>query len=68
MSGSRTELVKRTVVLSKEIDKLVEMARISLGMNKSAFLKFCILRFLDESGLISERAREKMESELNGYR
>ena len=55
MGGKGKVLVKKTVVLSKEINDLVEKARKELGMNTSELLKVCIIRFLEDNGLIAEK-------------
>jgi hypothetical protein len=50
------------VYLPHEIFQIAESARDRLGMNRTAFYRYCIVKVLDEMGLLKERINERKES------
>jgi len=52
----RTELV----YLSEDLFLLVEGIRKNLGMSRSGFYRYCILRTLDSMDVLSTRAKQAM--------
>jgi len=56
MSPQKPDTIKvRGVALSQEFDSMVEEVRESLGMNRSAFIKHCILHFLETQKFVENR-------------
>lgn len=51
--------VRRTFWLSHGEDDLVEQTRKKLGMTRSSFCKYAIMRFLDELGVLKEVLKKK---------
>lgn len=54
--------IRRLVWLPKPIDKIAEEARKKFGMKKSAFYRYAIIRFLQELGVLSEKAQDELPS------
>ena len=49
--------VRRVVWLSAEIDRVVDDARQGLGMTRSGFIRYSVLRLLEDLSLLSKRAK-----------
>ena len=49
--------VVRTFWVPAEMDSIIEETRRSLGMSKSSFYRYAIMRFLQEINVLSSRAR-----------
>lgn len=49
--------VRRVVWLSAEIDGVMENARERLGMTRSGFIRYSVLRLLEDLSLLSKRAK-----------
>jgi len=49
--------VVRTFWVPAEMDAIIEETRRSLGMSKSSFYRYAIMRFLQEINVLSSRAR-----------
>lgn len=63
MSQERTKLVnknvaivRRTVVFNKPLDEAVEKVRQSLGMTRSDFIKYSVMRLLEQLNILSSTA------------
>lgn len=49
--------MRRVVWLSGEIDGVIEDAREKLGMTRSGFIRYSVIRFLQEMSLLSKKAK-----------
>jgi len=52
----------RVIYLPKGIDSMIEKTRYKLGMNRSRFIQYCILRTLQELNVVSEKAHESTKN------
>lgn len=52
--------VRRTFWVSRELDILIEDIRRKLGMTKSTFYRYAVLRLLEEMSILSTKAKEGM--------
>jgi len=53
-------IIIRAVVLSEDLDTLVEETRRKLGFNRSAFFKYAVVRLLQELSVLTERVHEEV--------
>jgi hypothetical protein len=51
--------VRRSVVLSRDIDEAVEKVRGNLGMSRSGLIRYSVLRMLEELNILSAKAHRK---------
>ena len=51
--------MRRVVWLSGEIDGVIEDAREKLGMSRSGFIRYSVLRLLQEMSLLSKKAKSE---------
>ena len=54
------EGVRRSIFLTEEIDALIEKARKDFGINRSEFVRVCILKFLADIGYFKERMKKRI--------
>jgi hypothetical protein len=54
-------VVKRTVVFGADLDETVEKVRTGLGMSRSGFIRYCVLRFLEQTNVLTAKAHEKFD-------
>jgi len=59
---SEPSIERRTVIFSKDLDRTVEGVRRNLGMSRSGFIKYAVVRLLEDLSILSEKAHEKPES------
>ena len=52
---------RRTMWISADLDAIVEEARKKLGLSKSGFYRYAILRLLQELNVLTTRVEEKNE-------
>ncbi|MCD6263954.1 hypothetical protein J7L60_06075 [Candidatus Bathyarchaeota archaeon] len=50
--------IRRTFWLPNDLDKIVEDARIRLGMSRSGFYRYAIIRILENLSILSSKAHE----------
>jgi hypothetical protein len=59
--------VRRSVVFTERLDEAVEKVRNNLGMIRSAFIRYSVLRLLEELSVLSTQAHEQLPlREKNG--
>jgi hypothetical protein len=51
---------RQLVWLSNDLFELTETVRVQLGLSKSGFYRYCILRTLDSMSILSEKARQSL--------
>ena len=51
----------RGIYLPFVLDELIEKTRNNLGMNRSRFIQYCVLKTLQELSIISEKAHASNE-------
>jgi len=51
--------IRRTVVLNRKVDEEVERVRRRLGMSRSEFIRYSVLRMLEELNVLSSKAHNK---------
>lgn len=54
--------VRRTFWVPADLDILIEDVRRKLGMTKSTFYRYAVLRLLEEMSVLSTKAKEGMNS------
>lgn len=52
---------RRTVWIPANMDSLIEDTRKKLGMNRSAFYKYAVVRLLQELSMLTETVHRKVE-------
>ena len=60
MGKSKPELVH----LPQPLWEIVERARLQLGMSRSGFFKYCILRTLEDMSLLSTELKKRLQQEV----
>jgi hypothetical protein len=53
----------RGIYIPATLDKMIEETRKKLGMNRSRFIQYCILRNLQEMSVISAKAHESKDNQ-----
>lgn len=60
--------VRRLVWLPTELDNVVEEVRTKLGLSKSNFYRYAIIRLLQEMSVLSTKAKEMKKNERGKIR
>jgi hypothetical protein len=58
---SQKGMRKRIVVFGADLDETVERVRSGLGMSRSGFIRYCVLRFLEQTSVLTAKAHEKFD-------
>lgn len=63
MKSEHTEVSgeRRTVWVPEALDRMIENARIKLGMNRSAFYKYALTKLLQELSILTETVHSHSE-------
>jgi len=54
---------RRTFWVPNDLDDLIEETRKRLGMGKSAFYRYAVVRLLEEMSVLSTKAKEPQRNE-----
>jgi hypothetical protein len=54
------DTVVRSVALNPNLDSVIEETRSKLGMNRSAFYKYAVLKLLQELSVLTEIAHKEV--------
>ena len=63
---NKNEYKATAFYLPEGLYRLTETARQRLGLNRSKFIQFCIMRTLQDLSLLSEKVHEVEEAKENG--
>ena len=64
MTSKQTQIEggeRRTVWIPAHMDSLIEDTRKKLGMNRSAFYKYAVVRLLQELSMLTQTVHRKVE-------
>lgn len=58
--------IGRCIYFPQKLDETIEVARKKLGMNRSRFITYAVIRFLQELSILTQTVHEEEPTATNG--